>query len=451
MSALLNFVRIIVLFIIINQYHIGGRRSRLKRKIHYGWIVLGVAFLGVLAAQGLRYSFGAFMSPWEEDFTASRGLISAVSFVSFAVFAISQPIVGKLIDRFGIKNIFIYSVIVLGISTLLTYFATSVWQLFILYGVISSLGFGGASGVTATLAVTKWFHKKQGLALGIVEAGFGAGQMIIVPSSLLLIDQFGWRVTTLWLGGFLLLVVFPILAFFLKSEPSDVGLSPLGKEAEVEEDEKAKAEALNQPVVSRKSFVNQRAFWFLIIPYFICGVTTTGLMDTHLIPFAQACGFSVGLTGLAVSFLALFNTLGTVVAGVLSDRLDNRKMVAIIYLVRGTTILFLLFFTLNSKWLGIFLENSWLLIVFSVAFGIVDFAVVAPTMKLMAGYFHGPSIGVITGFIYMSHQLGSAIGSFFPGILFDTTGSYTVTFAIASALLILASILSYSLPRTSTI
>ncbi|WP_326998761.1 MFS transporter [Cohnella kolymensis] len=202
------------------------------RRIHYAWVILAVSFIGVLAAQGVRYSFGAFMDPWEQDFASSRGTVSAVSFLSFIVFALSQPIVGKLIDRFGIKLIFLVSMIILGAATILSFFATTIWQLFFLYGIISSLGFGGASGVTATVAVTKWFHKRQGLALGIVEAGFGAGQMLLVPSSLLLISQFGWRITVLLLGGFLIVIVCPILAFFLKSEPSKIGIKAWGQEAE---------------------------------------------------------------------------------------------------------------------------------------------------------------------------------------------------------------------------
>jgi sugar phosphate permease len=419
----------------------------LKKKLHYGWIILAVSFIGVLAAQGLRYSFGAFMHPWEMEFSASRGMVSAISFISFVVFAISQPIIGKFIDQFGVKRIFVVSIILLGFTTLLSYYATAIWQLFLLYGIISSLGFGGASGVTASLAVTKWFHKKQGLALGLVEAGFGAGQMLVVSSSLFLIEKFGWRMTDLILGAILLLFIFPILAIFLKSDPADLGMQPFGLEKKnagspVHKLEKTKL------TMEKKSYLKHRGFWFLVIPYFICGFTTTGLMDTHLIPFSQTCGFSVAVTGAAVSLLAGFNTGGTVIAGILADKLNNRKMLSLIYFVRGLTILFLLLFMLNSEWLGYFLNHPWLLFVFSITFGLVDFSVVAPTIKVLASYFQGPSLGIATGFLYMSHQLGSAIGSYLPGYLFDVSGSYTSSFMIAASFLLLASLLSAYLPKT---
>ncbi|WP_066393156.1 MFS transporter [Neobacillus mesonae] len=417
------------------------------KKIHYGWVILAVCFIGVLAAQGLRYCFGAFMEPWEHEFTASRGMVSAISFVSFIVFALSQPVIGKLIDKQGVKRIFVYSIILLGVTTILTYFAQNIWQLLILYGVISSLGFGGASGVTASIAVTKWFHEKQGLALGLVEAGFGAGQMVMVSSSLFLINAFGWKSTVLILGGFLLLIVFPILALFLKSEPAEIGIKPLGAAGTAERPQQNPIETKETPPVSKKRYLFHRGFWFLIIPYFICGFTTTGLMDTHLIPLAQSCGFSIAVTGTAVSLLAAFNTGGTVVAGILADRFDNRKMLAWIYFLRGLTIAFLLIFLTNAKWLGFFVENPWLLFVFSISFGIVDFAVVAPTVKLLAGYFRGTSLGVVTGFLYMSHQLGSAIGSFLPGVFFDRAGSYTSSLVSAAILLMIAALVSVCLPK----
>ncbi|WP_413310057.1 MFS transporter [Bacillus sp. 1P10SD] len=414
-------------------------------KIHYGWIILAVSFIGVLAAQGLRYSFGAFMTPWENEFSASRGTVSAISFISFLIFAISQPFIGKLIDQYGIKRIFVYSIILLGVTTILTFFAASIWQLIILYGVVSSLGFGGASGVTASMAVTKWFRKKQGLALGLVEAGFGAGQMVMVSASLYLINIYGWKHTVLFLGGFLLLFVFPVLGIFLKSEPADMGLKALGED-ENQEKKLVHIEEITESM-SKQSFLSSRGFWFLILPYFICGITTTGLMDTHLIPFAQSCGFSVAVTGTAVSLLAAFNTGGTIIAGILADKWDNRKMLSIIYFIRGLTILFLLVFLVNGQMLGILIEHPWVLFIFSIVFGLVDFAVVAPTVKLLAGYFHGSSLGVVTGFLYMSHQLGSALGSFIPGVLFDYSNSYTSSFVGATILLFFAAIISACLPK----
>ncbi|WP_269082472.1 MFS transporter [Aneurinibacillus tyrosinisolvens] len=190
-----------------------------------------------------------------------------------------------------------------------------------------------------------------------------------------------------------------------------------------------------------------RGFWFLIIPFFVCGFTTTGLMDTHLIPFAQHCGFSVSTTSAAVSLLAVFNTAGTLVAGILADRWNNSRLLAIIYLVRAFTLAFLVIMTSNHGLMSIFLEHSWLLVLFSISFGLVDFSVVAPTLKLLSSYFPTGAIGMVTGLLYMSHQLGSALGSYLPGILFDKTNSYQISFEISFILLIIASIVSVCFPK----
>jgi MFS family permease len=201
------------------------------------------------------------MEPWEEYFSTNRGTISAISFVSFLVFAVSQPIVGKLIDKIGVKKIFVLSTFIVGVVTILSFYATSVWQLFILYGIVASLGFGGASGVTASVAVTKWFSKKQGLALGMVEAGFGAGQMVLVPSSILLIKSFGWKWTVLILGFFLVVIVCPILAIFLKSEPSESGLTALGYENTLDE----KPKVIEQQKTVKSRYILERTFVDLLL------------------------------------------------------------------------------------------------------------------------------------------------------------------------------------------
>ncbi|MFJ8247007.1 MFS transporter [Peribacillus asahii] len=414
---------------------------RTRHHTHYAWIILAVTFIGILAAQGVRYTYGAFMEPWETTFSTNRATTSAISFISFIVFAIFQPIVGKMIDQYGIKRVFYMSTLIIGFSVLLSFFATELWQMFILYGIVASIGFGGASGVTATVAVTTWFQKKRGLALGINEAGFGAGQMIIVPSSLLLINAVGWRWTVCIIGLFLICIVSPLLAWLLKSDPFKAGMEPFGYEKNQEEKQEEK------PAVQAKSKADRR-FWFLLIPFAICGFTTTGLMDTHLIPFAQACGFSAPVTSAVVSTLAAFNVIGTLVSGILADRFNNKNILVVLYFTRAITVAFLVF-AASGLGLVLFIEYPILLFIFAISFGLVDFATVAPTVKLLSEYFEGQSVGLLSGWLFMSHQLGSALGSYIPGILFDQTGNYQQSFIMAFVLLVIAGVLSARLPQVT--
>ncbi|MEZ5226756.1 MAG: MFS transporter [Acidimicrobiales bacterium] len=171
------------------------------------------------------------------------------------------------------------------------------------------------------------------------------------------------------------------------------------------------------------------------MPFFVCGITTTGMIDTHLIPFAHSHGNSDAITSAAVGTLAVFNIIGTAGSGLLVDHYDPRRMLGVLYAVRAVSLVMVL--SLN--------EGFWL-VEFGVVFGIVDFATVAPTQTLVARYFGAETLGFVFGLILASHQVGSALGAYVPGRLFDATGDYRAAFVGAALLLVAASALSFTLP-----
>lgn len=417
----------------------------MKFKFHYAWVILFITFLTILAVQGIRLSFGAFIEPWEKDFNMDRGTISLISTLSFIVYGLSQPLIGKLVDRFGVRVILSFSTLLVGISILLCNWATSPWQLFILYGIIVSLGVGGASNVAASVAVTNWFTKKRGLAFGIMEAGFGAGQLILVPASLFLISMYDWQMTVISLGVFLMLFVFPIGLLFLRNKPADKNLKPIG--GNHFDEEKEDQHSLEKSKPSFWPILKKRHFWFLLLPFFICGYTTTGLMDTHLIPFAQLCGFTPTEIGTAVSLLAAFNIIGTLISGVIADKWSNRKFLTYLYIGRTLTLILLAIFISNLEFLTFFVNNPSLLIIFAISFGVVDFATVAPTQMLATQFFNRQLLGLMLGWLFFSHQLGSALGAYLPGLLFNITGNYNMAFYSAIILLIGAALMCVMLPE----
>ena len=419
----------------------------MRHRVHYAWIILAVGFCGLLAAQGARLAFGAFVVPWEQEFGASRGAISSISMVSFLVYGLSQPFMGRMVDRFGVRLVFSSGVLLVGLSLMMASLTRSTLQLTVLYGLIASVGFGAASNVAAGVAVTRWFDARRGLAFGVVEAGFGAGQLVLVPGSLILIEALGWRAALAAIGAFAALVAFPVLALFLRSSPDELGTHPYGRgkaEETVEGRDAAAgveiAEATDKPPDApealRVGLLTSRAFWGLSLPFFICGATTTGMVDTHLVPYAHDHGHTVAAAGLAIALLAAFNVLGILASGPLADRFDERKILGILYAGRALTILLLLS-TDSSAWL----------VTFGVLFGLVDFATVAPTQLLASRYFRGHSVGVVFGLLFLSHQVGSAFGAYVPGVLHDFTGGYSVSFLGATLALLAGSILSFALPR----
>lgn len=403
------------------------------RKVHYGWWVLFFSFFSLLTVQGARLSFGAFIVPWEKSLSTGRGMISFIGTLSFIVYGLTQPLVGKLIDRWGVRRILSYSALIAGIGTLLTVTASTPFELWLWFGILASIGFGGASSVAASIAVTNWFNKKRGLALGIITSGFGAGQFFMVPLALGIIQEKGWEAASLTLGGILVFLAFPLLLLFLRNSPSDMGLQPYGGSPDNQSDidtKKAKTQGSNP------SFWRHRGFWCLILPYFVCGFTTTGLMDTHLVPFAHDHGFSAATTGTAVSLLALFNVMGTLASGHFADRWSNRWMLVTLYAVRAITVFFL-----------IYIHQPYLLWFFSILFGLVDFSTVAPTTLLATRYFQSMNVGLVLGWLSFGHQVGSALGAFIPGWLFDLTGGYALSFLIATIMLGGAVVLSFLLPQ----
>ncbi|AYV66112.1 MFS transporter [Niallia circulans] len=409
----------------------------MKRTFHYAWIIVFVTFLTFLAVQGVRLSFGAFVEPWETEFSMNRGTISLISTLSFVIYGLSQPLIGRLVDKLGARLILSFSTFLVGISIFLTAFVTHPWQLFFLYGIMVSLGVGGASNVAATVVVTNWFNEKRGLAFGIMEAGFGAGQMLLVPGSLLLIHLLNWKMTVVILGAFLVLFVFPIVLLFLRNHPKEKGLVPIG--GEIAEDDSVPKKTLDTNTSIWNVFL-KRQFWFLILPFAICGFTTTGLMDTHLIPFSHDHGFSTSVTSAAVSILAGFNIIGILLSGIIADRWSSRKMLFLLYGIRALSIAILL----SS-------HNSTLLLIFAVIFGLVDFATVAPTQLLATQYFEEYSIGFILGWLFLSHQIGSALGAYLPGFFYNETGSYTISFYFSIIILVGAAILNIFLPEPNKI
>ncbi|MDR4886207.1 MFS transporter [Fredinandcohnia sp. QZ13] len=408
----------------------------MKGKFHYAWMIVFVTFLAFLAVQGGRLAFGAFVEPWEQDLHMDRATTSLISTISFVIYGLSQPFIGRFIDKYGARLILSISTFIVGISFFFITFVTQPWQLFVIYSLVS-VGVGGASNVAGTVLITNWFNKKRGLALGIMEAGFGFGQMLLVPGSLMLIHWFDWRITIFILGALLIVIVFPVVFFFLRNHPDEKEMEPLG--GKIIEKEESETEPVKKSV-SLKVLFKMRQFWFLMLPFAVCGFTTTGLMDTHLIPLSHHHGFSATVTGTAVSILAACNIVGILLSGVIIDYWSSRKLLVFIYFTRALSIGIL-----------VYSHNTVLLLLFAAIFGFVDFATVAPTQLLLTQYFKNYSIGFIVGCLSLSHQIGSALGAYIPGLLYSSYGNYELSLYISILIVLAAAIMNLLLPEPNRI
>lgn len=386
------------------------------------WVVVGVLFLAQAVAMGVRSTIGLLIRPWEAEFGWERAAISLTASVGFVVYGLAQALSGRWADRTGPRVIFAAALAVLGVGTAAVGTIVTLWQAYLVFGVLIMVGVGGASSPTSAVAVARWFSRRRGLAIGIVSGGSAAGQFVLLPVMAALVQALGWRTAFVGLGVGILVVALPVVLLFLKDEPA--GGAERRAVASV-------GDAKPLPVVELGRHAN---FWWLALSFFVCGVTTAGLIDTHLIPYAQDHHISPVTAAAAFGVLSLVNMVFTMLSGAVGDRFGYKWLLGWIYAGRAATLIFL-----------IFARDPVLLFVFAVVFGIVDFSTVAPTTALSTILFGRRSAGTVYGLVALSHQIGSAAGSYAGGIIHDLTGSYTLFFAAAAALSGAAALMSWAI------
>jgi MFS family permease len=393
--------------------------------LHYAWVVLGALVVVMLLASGLRAVFGVYIRPMESTFGWDRASLSGAAALSLLLLGAAGPIVGWLADRWGPRRVILLSTIVLGAGTLLTAGVTELWHVYVTAGVLMGLGSGGAGLSTGAAVAARWFEARRGLVMGLVGGALSAGQLIIVPLAVWLTLSYGWRESFVWLGGLLLVIALPLTFFLIRDEPSQTGITAYGAG-------QATAGATTMPAApeSRTGVAEAMqvpAFWLLAGTFFICGYTSNGLVLTHLVPHAAGHGFSEMHAAQALGVMGGMNILGTVASGWICDRFGRKGPLAFYYGVRGLSLVFLLY-----VW------NVPSLHIFAALFGLNYISTVPPTTTLTANIFGRYSVGTLSGWIYFSHQVGSALGAAAGGWIFQATGSYTWAFLSAAVLAFLA-------------
>ncbi len=399
-----------------------------RQSLYYGWILLAAVVFVVLAGSGIRAVFGVFIKPIEAEFGWTRQQLSGAAALSLFVLGAVGPAVGWLADIWGPRRVMLLAAATLGVGTILASFVGHLWQLYASAGVLMAIGAGGLSMATISTIAARWFVARRGLILGILGGAMSAGQMLIVPLSMVIIHLYGWRSSFLWLGIGVLLVALPLILAFIRDDPKDMGLEPYGKGTPAG---KVFGGAPDERRVPVSEAMGIPAFWLLAITFFVCGYTSNGLVLTHLIPHAAEHGFSEMHAAQALGLMGAMNIVGTVLSGWICDRYGRKGPLAFYYGVRGLSLIFLLY-----VW------NVPSLHIFAAIFGLNYISTVPPTTTLTANIFGRLSVGALSGWIFFSHQVGSAIGAWAGGAIFDVTGSYSWAFLSAAIMAFVAAGLS---------
>jgi len=426
----------------------------LHGRLYYGWIVIGVTFLTLLAAAGVRSTPGVLIVPLEHEFGWTRTTVSAAVSISLLLYGFSGPFAAALMDRFGVRRVMLLALGLVGTGVGLTTVMHTAWQLDLLWGVVVGLGTGSMAMTLGAYVSNRWFAERRGIVMGALTASSATGQLVFLPLLASLVVTHGWRAATTTVS-IVALAMIPIAWFFMRNDPREIGLRPYGAPPDqpdpgVEPARSVAAErrvagvqaaaeavppaapAVNPAVVAVRALTDSmgiRAFWLLAGSFFVCGASTNGLIGTHLIPASMEHGIPEVTAAGVLATIGVFDLIGTVASGWLTDRWDSRYLLCWYYGLRGLSLLFLPY-ALGTSFAS--------MAAFAVFYGLDWVATVPPTVRLTADIFGRQRVGVVFGWIFASHQLGAATAAFGAGALRTWFGTYQGAFMGAGLLCLIA-------------
>ena len=376
---------------------------------------------------GSYNAFGVFFKPMLAEFGWTRAMISGAFSLSRFVQVFPTAVMGRLTDRFGPRLVLTISGCLVGLGYLLMSRINATWQLYLIYAVIIGMGMSGVF-VPLTSTVSRWFVKRRSMMTGIVTSGIGIGTVVVPPLASRLISAYDWRVSLAILGGGLSILVV-LAAQLLKRDPSQLGQLPYGVGEQKEQGAKAGARSY-----SLTEAVHERQFWLVSGMFLSFGFCTFTII-VHIVPHAAELGLSAISAANVLATIGALSILGKVVLGSVADRIGNKETFIISFILMSAALF----------WLALATE-AWMLFVFAAAFGLAFGGCTASQAPLVSVLFGLSSHGVILGVVMSSFTLGSAIGPFLAGYVFDISGSYQIAFLVSAAISIVGLILTIILP-----
>lgn len=412
--------------------------SPLAPRLHYGWIAAGITFVTLLVAAGIRSAPGVMMVPLETEFGWSRATISVAISVNLILYGLMAPFAAALMDRFGVGRTMSVALLVLAAGVAATIAMKAPWQMVLLWGIVVGAGSGSIALVLGATVVTRWFDSWRGTVMGVLSAANATGQLVFLPLMALAIEQWGWRAAVLLVAAAAAVLV-PGVWLLMRERPADLGLWPVGA-TEPPPPSPPRGNPARTALVALGEGLRSRDFWLLAGGFFVCGLSTNGLIGTHLIPACFDHGIpEVRAAGL-LAVMGLFDLVGTTLSGWLSDRWDSRRLLFWYYGLRGLSLIFL------DAAFGPDVFGLWL---FAVFYGLDWIATVPPTVKLAAQSFGRERAGVMFGWIFAAHQIGAAVAAFGAGWIRTDLGDYWLAFVLSGVACLIAATMSLMVGRVS--
>ena len=402
----------------------------LENRIFYGWIIVAAALISVAVLIGIRFSFGIFFKSLEAEFGLTRAALSGVYSAYTLIAAVVAIVGGWALDRYGPRRVVSVMALITGIALLLTSQTTSIWQVFLSYSILLSIGTGASLPLLMSV-VSRWFYQKRGFALGIATSGTGLGVLVVSPLAAYLISSVGWRVSYVVLAVVVWLVVISA-AMLLRRDPGEIGAFPDGVNSSTRGESRIGEEKFSPSNgLTLLEAMGTRSFW-LMVGIWMFYAFNLNLVLTHLVPHSTDAGISSIRASTVVSVMGVFHIIARLSAGRISDSI-GRKIPAITSGVIGAIAL---------VWL-IWSNNLWMLYLFAVLFGVSWGGIGVTTIAMVSDIFGESHLGKIMGTIEVGFAVGSATGSALGGLVFDATGSYTIAFLTGAVAMLLLAFLIY--------
>ena len=394
-----------------------------RRNIHYGWVMVGVTFLTALITAGTVGAPGVFIVPLQHEFGWNTAEISSALSIRFVLFGLMAPFAAALLNRYGLRNVTLSALLIVASALMASLLMTKVWQLMLLWGVVIGIGTGMTALVLGATVAARWFSARRGLVVGILTASVATGQLVFLPLLAGITERMGWRIALALICAMLALAALAVL-MVMRDRPGDVGLRPFGDEGTqpLPAPPPNNAPIMAAALGALRDAAKTRVFWILFATFFICGASTNGLIQVHLIPMCLDFGIPQVQAASLLAAMGVFDFFGTIVSGWLSDRYDNRWLLFWYYGLRGLS-LFAMFYGLD-----------WI-------------ATVPPTVRLTAQRFGPERANLVFGWIFAGHQLGAACAAFGAGLSRTVLASYLPAFFIAGALCVVAALVALSISR----
>ena len=398
-------------------------------KLHRGWWVAGVTFLTLISAAAFRSTTSPMLMPLEMEFGWTRSLTSSALSLNLVFYGLTAPFAATLMQRFGVRRIVVLALGLVAAGSGLTVWMTEPWQLFLYWGVFVGFGTGCLALVFASMVANRWFHKHRSLVTGIFSAAYATGQLVFLPLITTLTDTVGWRYGALVVAAFSVAIA-PIFWLIYREHPRDANTFPVGSTEHIKEDAKPAITVRDNLRVLVQS-AKRMPFWVLAGTFFVCGWTTNGLIGAHFIPAAHDHGMPTTMAAGLLAVVGIFDFIGTIASGWLTDRVNPVILLVIYYGLRGVALFSAPFL------LGPDVEPP--LLFFVVFYGLDWIATVPPTVELCRRYFGLTNSSVVYGWVFASHMVGAAIAAAFAGVIRDVQGDYFIAWITAAVLCLVAS------------